>query len=290
VLDNTALNKIAVERMHVANPTFEEVNHLVSTVMAASTSTLRYPGYMNNDLIGLIASLIPTPRLHFLMTGYTPLKSPGQTEVHVRKTSVLDVMRRLLQPQNMMLSTKRLRHREHCYVSVLNIIQGEVDPTQVHKSLLRIRERKLANFIPWGPASIQVALSKRSPYVKETHRVSGLMIANNTSVSQLFARTLSQYDKLMKRQAFVDQFRKQPMFRDDLSEFDDAREVVQQVMDEYIAAESPGYVSYGAAAAGGAAVSAAGGGARAPPPQMAPTDARADGRAAGGAGGGAQGP
>jgi hypothetical protein len=28
---------------------------------------------MNNDLIGLIAPLIPTPRLHFLMTGYTPL-------------------------------------------------------------------------------------------------------------------------------------------------------------------------------------------------------------------------
>ena len=56
VLDNTALTKIAVERMHVANPSFDEVNHLVSTVMAASTSTLRYPGYMNNDLIGLIAS------------------------------------------------------------------------------------------------------------------------------------------------------------------------------------------------------------------------------------------
>jgi Tubulin C-terminal domain len=34
--------------------------------------------------------------------------------------------------------------------------QGEVDPTQVHKSLQRIRERKLANFIEWGPASIQV--------------------------------------------------------------------------------------------------------------------------------------
>lgn len=28
---------------------------------------------MNNDLVGLIASLIPTPRCHFLMTGYTPL-------------------------------------------------------------------------------------------------------------------------------------------------------------------------------------------------------------------------
>jgi hypothetical protein len=37
------------------------VNGLVSTVMAASTATLRYPSYMNNDLVGLVASLIPTP-------------------------------------------------------------------------------------------------------------------------------------------------------------------------------------------------------------------------------------
>eukprot|EP00041_Stephanoeca_diplocostata_P033222 m.1093225 g.1093225 ORF g.1093225 m.1093225 type:complete len:490 (+) comp24295_c0_seq3:261-1730(+) len=249
VLDNTALNKIAVERMHLPNPTFEQVNHLVSTVMAASTTTLRYPGYMNNDLIGLIAALIPTPRLHFLMTGYTPLKSPGQVEANVRKTTVLDVMRRLLQPQNMMVSTKRSRDREHCYVSVLNIIQGEVDPTQVHKSLLRIRERKLANFIPWGPASIQVALSRRSPYLKETNRVSGLMLANNTSVSQLFERTLWQYDKLRKREAFMGQYKKIAMFADDFSEFDKSREVVQQLCDEYRAAETPEYISYGTPAA-----------------------------------------
>ena len=38
------------------------------------------------------------------------------------------------------------------------VVQGEVDPTQVHKSLQRIRERKLANFIEWGPASIQVSM------------------------------------------------------------------------------------------------------------------------------------
>jgi len=67
----------------------------VSTVMAASTTTLRYPGYMNNDLIGLLASLVPTPRCHFLMTGYTPLTIDRHVS-SVRKTTVLDVMRRLL--------------------------------------------------------------------------------------------------------------------------------------------------------------------------------------------------
>ena len=79
VLDNTALNRIAVDRLHIDNPSFSQTNALVSTVMAASTTTLRYPGYMNNDLVGLVASLIPTPRCHFLMTGYTPLTLERQT-------------------------------------------------------------------------------------------------------------------------------------------------------------------------------------------------------------------
>lgn len=41
----------------------------------------------------------------------------------VRKTSVLDVMRRLLQPKNMMVSTALDRNASHCYISILNIIQ-----------------------------------------------------------------------------------------------------------------------------------------------------------------------
>jgi tubulin gamma len=178
VLDNEALDRIATERLKIASPTMAETNSIVSTVMATSTSTLRYPGYMNNDLIGLVASLIPTPRCHFLMTGYTPL-SVESKQSSIRKTTVLDVMRRLLQTKNIMVSTDT---RKGCYMSILNIIQGDVDPTQVHKSLQRIRERKLAKFIPWGPASIQVALSKKSPYVDTKHRVSGLMIANHTSI------------------------------------------------------------------------------------------------------------
>ena len=43
------------------------------SVISTKWSVYHLSGYMNNDLIGLIASLIPTPRLHFLMTGYTPL-------------------------------------------------------------------------------------------------------------------------------------------------------------------------------------------------------------------------
>lgn len=261
VLDNTALNRIAADRLRIQNPTFTQINSLVSTIMSVSTTTLRYPSYMNNDLMGLLAPLIPTPRLHYLMTGYTPL-STDTDEVNVRKTTVLDVMRRLLQPKNMMVSTSQDRNSQHCFISILNIIQGEVDPTQVHKSLQRIRERKLAQFIPWGPASIQVALSRKSPYIQTAHRVSGLMLANHTNISsvsslfevwkwyefdiwQLFDRALVQYDKLRKREAFLDQFRKEEMFKDNLDELDSSREVVQDLVDEYTAATREDYCTWG---------------------------------------------
>jgi len=42
-------------------------------------------------------------------------------------------MRRLLQQKNVMVTTAaRDRNITHCYVSILNIIQGEVDPSEVN--------------------------------------------------------------------------------------------------------------------------------------------------------------
>lgn len=102
--------------------------------MSVSTATLRYPSYMNNDLIGLITPLTPTPRLHFLMTGYTPLTTEKEV-ANVRRTTVNDVMRRLLQPKNMMVSTPLQRQVDHCYISILNIIQGEASFTLARVAL-----------------------------------------------------------------------------------------------------------------------------------------------------------
>lgn len=219
--------------------------------MCASTTTLRYPGYMHNDLVGIVASLIPTPRCHFLMTSYTPFTGDSVEQAKtVRKTTVLDVMRRLLQPKNRMVSTTP--SKSSCYISILNIIQGEADPTEVHKSLLRIRERSMATFIPWGPASIQVALTKKSPYIQTSHRVSGLMLANHTSVATLFKRIVGQYEKMRKRNVFIEGYKRTAPFSDGLEEFDVAREVVGDLIREYEEAETENYLDVGGLSLGGA--------------------------------------
>lgn len=188
-----------------------------------------------------MASLIPTPRCHFLMTAYTPFTADTVDRGKaMTKTTVLDVMRRLLQPKNRMVSLQGAS-KSACYMSIMNIVQGEVDPREVHKSLLRIREKHSASFIPWGPASIQVALAKRSPYVPSSHRVNGLMLANHTGIAGMFKRMTDQYDKLFKRSAFVEGYKKEPEFA--VSDFEEARETTAELIQEYRAAESPEYIS-----------------------------------------------
>ncbi|KAJ9459860.1 Tubulin gamma chain [Diplonema papillatum] len=229
VLDNNALNRIAEDTFKVPDPDQDEVNRLVATVMAASTATLRYPGYMNNGLEDLIASLIPLPRTHFLMTGYTPLSINTGPVSTVRKTSVLDVITRLLNPKNNMVSVTM---KSGAYMSIQCIIQGDVDPSEVHQSLVRLQSRDL-RFIPWGPAGCQIALSRKSPYVETAHRVSGLMLTNHTSVSNLFKRIVSQYRTMRKRNVYLDQYRKFDPLKENLDEFDDSEEVVNSLIKDY---------------------------------------------------------
>ncbi|XP_011785327.1 PREDICTED: tubulin gamma-1 chain-like [Colobus angolensis palliatus] len=62
---------------------------------------------------------------------------------------------------------------------------------------------------------------------------------------KLFERTCRQYDKLRKREAFLEQFRKEDMFKDNFDEMDTSREIVQQLIDEYHAATRPDYISWG---------------------------------------------
>ena len=64
-------------------------------------------------------------------------------------------------------------------------------------------------------------------------------------IFQLFESSCQQYDKLRKREAFLEQFRKEDIFKDNFDELDRSREVVQELIDEYHAATRPDYISWG---------------------------------------------
>lgn len=172
------------------------------------------------------------------MAGLTPLAEDAGIRTSATKTSALDMMRKLLQSKNVMCSTySGARAQEGKFVSILNIIRGNIEPVQIHKSLQRIRERKLANFVDWAPANYQVAVVKFSPYIPKSTSLHGLLLANHTSVRHWFSRSLEQYEKLIRRRAFLDQYERFDMFSNS-SEFSDCQEAVETLVAEYESCET----------------------------------------------------
>ena len=59
------------------------------------------------------------------------------------------------------------------------------------------------------------------------------MLANHTAIQTLFRKTLRNFDMLRGKRAFLSNYTSEPIFADGEGEFDDSREVVQSLCDEY---------------------------------------------------------
>merc|ERR1719390_135951 len=75
IIDNEALYNIAHNVLKVNEPTYADLNYLISCVMAGVTASLRFPGKLNGDLRKLGVNLVPFPRLHFFLIAQAPLAS-----------------------------------------------------------------------------------------------------------------------------------------------------------------------------------------------------------------------
>lgn len=55
---------------------------------------------------------------------------------------------------------------------------------------------------------------------------------------------IDQFDRLKKRNAFLEQYKKEKMFENGLGEFDDAKATAEELLKEYKACESADYITY----------------------------------------------
>lgn len=73
-----------------------------------------------------------------------------------------------------------------------------------------------------------------------------MMLANHTSIRNVFKVIVEQYKQFRKRDAFMQQYKQTKIFADNLQEFDESEEVVRNLIDEYAAAEKENYIEWGA--------------------------------------------
>ena len=99
-IDNEALYDICFRTLKLTNPTYGDLNHLVSLTMSGVTTSLRFPGQLNADLRKLAVNMVPFPRLHFFMPGFAPLTARGSQQY--RALTVPELTQQMFDAKNMM--------------------------------------------------------------------------------------------------------------------------------------------------------------------------------------------
>lgn len=223
-MDNHALGKIAVDAARVKNVGYDLINSLVSTVISTATSTVRFPGYIYSDAHSLLSCTTPLHGFPFLVPSYTPFSSEMLPKL-VRKTTVSDVMRRLLLPQTRLCTYGS--SKAHADIARFNILEAVEDPSEVSRTLSILQNKRIANPVSWMPPFVQTAVSKRAP---EFDRVSGLSLGNTTGIAVLLSNIGFQFDKIKKQNAFIEIYRK---FDVDAEVFERCRKNLQGTIESY---------------------------------------------------------
>lgn len=222
VLDNEALYDICFRTLKLENPTYGDLNHLVSAAMSGTTCCLRFPGQLNSDLRKLAVNLIPFPRLHFFMLGFAPLTSRGSTAY--RSLSVAELTAQVFDAKNMMCAADPRHGR---YLTASTLFRGRMSTKEVEEQLLLTQNRNASYFVEWIPNNIKSSVCDIPP---KGFKMSCAFIGNSTAIQEMFRRVSEQFTAMFRRKAFLHWYTGEGM---DEMEFTEAESNMNDLVSEY---------------------------------------------------------
>lgn len=221
-IDNEALYDICFRTLKLTNPTYGDLNHLVSAVMSGVTTCLRFPGQLNSDLRKLAVNMIPFPRLHFFMIGFAPLTARGAASY--RAWSVSELTQQMFDSKNMMAASDPRHGR---YLTVAAIFRGKMSMKEVEENMMGIQNKNSAYFVEWIPNNVTTSVCDIPP---KGFKMSVTFIGNSTAIQELFNRIAGQFKSMFKRKAFLHWYIGEGM---DEMEFTEAESNMNDLVAEY---------------------------------------------------------
>ncbi|XP_046917005.2 LOW QUALITY PROTEIN: tubulin beta-1 chain [Dermatophagoides farinae] len=221
-IDNEALYDICNRSLRMKTPTYNDLNHLISTTMSGVTTCLRFPGQLNADLRKLAVNMVPFPRLHFFMSSIAPLTSTGSQSFQALNVS--ELTRQLFDAKNLMAACDPRHGR---YLTVAALFRGRMSMKEVDEQIVNIQNTNSSHFIEWIPNNIKTAVCDKPP---RGLKMAATFLCNSTSIQELFRRIFEQYQSMFRRKAFLHWYTGEGM---DLMQFDEAHSNVHDLISEY---------------------------------------------------------
>ncbi|MCL4157367.1 UNVERIFIED_CONTAM: hypothetical protein GTU68_045510 [Idotea baltica] len=138
-----------------------------------------------------------------MQTSYAPIRSAEK--LYHERVSTGDITSELFEPQNMMINCDP-RHGK--YMACTMMYRGDVVPSDVNKAIQTIKTKKSIKFVDWCPTGFKVGINFQPATVVPNGDLgksmrSACMIANSTSVAEVFARNDHKFDLMYAKRAFV---------------------------------------------------------------------------------------
>ena len=152
IFDNEALYNILQKGLGINNPTYTNINRLLSQVISSITASLRFDGALNVDLNEFQTNLVPYPRIHYPLATYQPII--GVEKAMHDRLSVADITENAFEPENQMVKCDPSRGK---YMAVCLLYRGDVVPKDVNASIAKIKQTSKVQFVDWCPTGYKVS-------------------------------------------------------------------------------------------------------------------------------------
>jgi tubulin alpha len=230
VLDNEAIYDICKTRLKIQQPSYKNLNRIIAQVISSLTTSLRFAGSLNVDLNEFQTNLVPYPRIHFMLSSLAPLVSKKDVDHEALTTA--DITNSAFESSSMMA---KCDPRSGKYISCCLMYRGDVSTKDTTDAIKGIKSKQSVSFVDWCPAAFKTGVNSSAPTCVEGGDIAPVdkslcMIANSTSIAEVFSRNNAKFDMMYSKRAFVHWYVSEGM---EESEFAEAREDLAALEKDY---------------------------------------------------------
>jgi len=195
IVDNEALYNISHNVLKKKEPTYAELNSLISQVTCGITASLRFPGKLNGDLRKLGVNLVPFPRLHFFLVSQAPLLQ--ETESMKVKIDVRELTTQAWSARNFYSNVKPTDGK---YLACSYTFRGDINSDDADEHMKDLQEKATDEFVTWIPNNLKSGIVDVAP---KGSVCSATFVANTTALKSIFQRLATQFGQMYKRKAKI---------------------------------------------------------------------------------------
>ena len=102
--------------LDIERPAYTNLNRLIAQIISSLTPHLRFDGALNMDVTEFQINLVPTARIHFMLTSYDPVISAEKA--YHKQLSVAEITMSVFEPASIIVKCDPRHLAGPCYIIV----------------------------------------------------------------------------------------------------------------------------------------------------------------------------